>query len=303
MNIWKEVDANKRRSAFLVFFFVLVVIGLGWLVSNYYGNSMFLYFAVGLALFQAFLGYYGGDSLILSSSGARQITKKSDLPQLWNAVQNMSIVSGLPMPRLYVINDPAPNAFATGRDPGHASIAVTTGLLQIMDKNELEGVVAHEMSHVGNYDIRLMTIVTILISILAIISDLFIRSQLFGFGRKRENNNEGGGLIAILSIVAIVIAPIVGTLIQFAISRKREFLADADGALLTRYPAGLANALEKISRYNRPVQHASSATAHLYISNPLGDGGQEEKEPGFFSKAFSTHPPVKERIKLLREMN
>ena len=285
-----------------MFFFVLVVIALGWLISYYYNSPFFLYLAVFLALIQALLGYYGGDSLILSSSGAQPIEKK-DAPQFWNAVENMSIAAGLPMPKVYVVNDPAPNAFATGRDPKHASIAATSGLLQIMDKNELEGVIAHEMSHVGNYDIRLMTIVTVLVSILAILSDIFIRSRWLGFGRRSNNNNDGGGLIAILAIVAIVLAPIVGMIIQLSISRKREFLADADGALLTGYPAGLASALSKISRYNRPVEHVSSATAHLYISNPLGSNDDEDKEPGFFAKLLSTHPPIKERIKLLQEMS
>ncbi|MFA6963384.1 MAG: M48 family metallopeptidase [Patescibacteria group bacterium] len=303
MNIWKQVDANKQRSIFLVFIFVLVVIGIGWLFSNYYGNPAILYFAVALALTQSLVGYYGGDSIILSSSGAQLVTKRSDLPVLWNAVENMSIASGLPMPKVYVINDPAPNAFATGRDPKHASIAATTGLLQVLDKNELEGVVAHEMSHVGNYDIRLMTIITVLVSVIAILSDIFVRSQIFGFGRKRDNNSEGGGLMAILSIVALVLAPIVGTIIQLAISRKREFLADADGALLTGYPAGLAGALEKISKFSKPLERANTATAHLYISNPLGGGNPEEKEPGFLAKTFSTHPPIKERIRLLRQMS
>ncbi len=303
MNIWKQVDANKQRSIFLVFVFVLVVIAIGWIFSNYYGNPIILYFAVALALIQSLIGYYGGDSLILSSSGAQLLSKRSDLPVLWNAVENMSIAAGLPMPKVYVINDPTPNAFATGRDPKHASVAATTGLLQVLDKNELEGVMAHEMSHIGNYDIRLMTIITVLVSVIAILSDIFVRSQIFGFGRKRDNNNEGGGLIAILSIVALILAPIVGTIIQLAISRKREFLADADGALLTGYPAGLAGALEKISKFNKPLEHANTATAHLYISNPLGGGDPNEKEPGFLAKTFSTHPPIKERINLLRQMS
>jgi heat shock protein HtpX len=298
-NLWVQADSNKRRSAFLVFFFVIIVIALGWLFSYVYNSPLILVIAVVVALTQSLIGYYSGDKIILATSGAREIIKK-DNPELWNIVENISITSGLPMPKVYIIPEVAPNAFATGRDPEHASIAVTTGLLERLNKNELAGVIAHEMSHVGNFDIRLMTITAVLVGVIAVVSDLFLRSRFFGFGRSRDDNNSGQ-LMAIVGIIAAILAPIVAMLIQLAISRKREFLADADGALLTRYPDGLASALEKISQYSEPVEHVSSATAHLYISNPLG--GEDEKEQSFFAKIFATHPPIKERIKALRDMS
>jgi len=307
MNIWNQVDRNKRRSIFLIFFFILIVAGLGWLFSYIYNSYSILIFAVIFATIQSFVGYFAGDSIVLATAGAQEI-KKNDNPVLWRVVENLAITSGLPMPKVYIINDPAPNAFATGRDPEHASVAVTTGLLEVLEKPELEGVIAHEMSHVGNYDIRLMTIVAILVGVVAIISDIFLRMRFFGFGR-RDNREEGGGqiqlILLILSIVAAILAPLIATLVQLAISRKREFLADADGALLTRYPDGLASALEKISKYHRPLEHASSATAHMYIDNPLSEkeGKKGEEEPSFFARIFLTHPPIQERIKILRSMD
>jgi heat shock protein HtpX len=300
-NLWVQADSNKRRSFLLVFLFVVIVIGLGWFFSYNYNSPLILIIAIIIAITQSLVGYYSGDKIILATSGAQEIVKK-DNQELWNIVENIAITSGLPMPKIYVISEPVPNAFATGRDPKHASIAVTSGLLQQLSKNELQGVIAHEMSHVGNYDIRLMTITAILVGIIAVVSDLFLRSRIFGFGRSRDDRNDSGQLMAILAIVAAVLAPIVAMLIQLAISRKREFLADADGALLTRYPEGLAAALEKISRSKEPIEHASSATAHLYISNPLGSEGGE-KDQSFFTKIFATHPPIKERIKVLRDMS
>lgn len=301
MTLWTQADSNKKRSFFLIFVFVLVVIGLGYFFSYIYNSPIILVIAVLVAVIQSLVSYYSGDKIVLSTSGAQQITKK-DNPELWNIIENLSITSGLPMPKVYVIPEPAPNAFATGRDPEHASVAVTTGLLERLDKNELQGVIAHEMSHVGNFDIRLMTITAVLVSVIAIASDLFLRSRWFGFGRSRDDRSDSGQIIMILGIVAAILAPIVAMLIQLAISRKREFLADADGALLTRYPDGLASALNKISKYTEPIEHASSATAHLYISNPLG-GDDEPDKQSYFSKIFSTHPPIKERIKLLKEMS
>jgi heat shock protein HtpX len=234
-------------------------------------------------------------------SGAHEI-KKTDNPELWNLVENLAITAGLPMPKVYIIQDPVPNAFATGRDPEHASVAVTTGLMERLDKNELQGVVAHEMSHVGNYDIRLMMIVAILVSVIALISDIFIRSRWLSFGRSRDDNNGGGnlqGILMIVALVAAILAPFIAMIIQLAISRKREFLADASGALLTRYPEGLASALEKISVYSAPMQKVSSATEHLFIANPLGEGKKVKKQ-SYFAKLFSTHPPIEERVKALR---
>ncbi|MEI6498727.1 MAG: M48 family metalloprotease [bacterium] len=302
MTLWTQVDTNKRRSSMLLFFFVLIVIGLGWLFSSVYNSPAILIIAVVLAVTQALVGFYAGDKIVLSTSGAREI-QKVDSPELWNIVENLTITAGLPMPRVYIIDEPAPNAFATGRDPKHASIAITSGAMQILNKNELQGVIAHELSHVGNFDIRLMTITAVLVSIIAIVSDIFLRSRIFGFGRRDRDDNGGqlGAILLIVSIIAAILAPIIAMLVQLAISRKREFLADADGALLTRYPEGLASALEKISSYSAPLEHVSSATAHLYITNPLSSGEDESKQP-FFSKLFSTHPPIAERVKLLREM-
>jgi len=299
-NLWKYVDSNKRKSIFFISFFVIFVVGLGILFSYAYDSSIILIIAVLIAIVQAFIGFYGGDSIILSISGAKEI-KKSDNPLLYRTVENLAITAGLPMPKVYIIDDPAPNAFATGRDPKHASVAATTGLLRVLEKTELEGVIAHELSHIGNYDIRLTMIIAILVSVVALLSDLFLRSRLFGLGRSRDENggNQTGALIAILAIVAAILAPIVAMVIQLAISRKREFLADADGALLTRYPEGLAGALEKIAKYREPVEHASSATAHLYFANPLKGNKQEES---FFGKILSTHPPIQERISLLRDL-
>jgi len=293
MTIYDRVDSNKRRSAILIGLFLVIMIALGWLFSVAYNSPAILYIAVAISVFQAFFSYYSGDRVALSISGADQI-KKNDNPELWNTVENISITAGLPMPKVYMINDPAPNAFATGRDPNHASVAVTTGLLKHLNKTELQGVIAHEMSHVGNYDIRLMTIVVVLVGVIALLSDFFIRSRIFGFGDRRENNS-GQGIMLLVAVVASILAPIAATLIQLAISRKREFLADSSGALITRYPEGLASALEKISAYKRPMEHASNATAHLYISTPLG-----EKKSSYLSKIFSTHPPIEERIKALR---
>jgi heat shock protein HtpX len=300
MNLWTQVDSNKRKSVSFMLIFVLVVIGLGFLFSYVYNSYAILIIAVIIALVQSLVSYYSGDKIVLSMSGANEI-KKVDSPELWNLVENLAITAGLPMPKVYIIQDPVPNAFATGRDPEHASIAVTTGLMQRLDKNELQGVVAHEMSHVGNYDIRLMMIVAILVSVIALISDIFIRSRWLSFGRSRDDNSSGNiqGILMIVALVAAILAPFIAMVIQLAISRKREFLADASGALLTRYPEGLASALEKISAYSEPMQKVSSATEHLFISSPLGDGKKGKKQ-SYFSKLFSTHPPIEERVKALR---
>ena len=312
MNLWTQVDTNKRRSAFLVLGFVVFVVAIGWLISWYYNSPVILFVAILIAVIQSFVSYYSGDKIVLSTSGAQEIAKK-DNPTLWNVVENLAITAGLPVPKIYIIPDDAPNAFATGRDPEHASVAVTTGLLERLEKKELEGVIAHELSHVGNYDIRLMTVVAILVGVVALISQIFLRAQWFGFGGRNRSDNEGGsnGIMAILGIVAIILAPIVAMIVQLAISRKREFLADADGALLTRYPDGLADALVKISTYSKPVERVSGATAHLFISNPLGsdddptspEGLRGARKQSTFAKLFSTHPPITERIKILRGMD
>lgn len=292
MNIYDQIDSNKRRSYLYLGLFLVVVIALGWIIAQAYNSPAILYLAVIIAIVQALISYYSGDKIALAVSRAREIKKRNN-PELWNVVENLTIADGLPMPRVYIIDDPAPNAFATGRDPNHSSVAVTTGLLERLNKTELEGVIAHELSHVKNYDIRLSMIVVVLVGVIALISDFFIRIRFwFGGG---DDRNEGGGYWAIIAIVAAILAPIVATLIQLAISRKREFLADSSGALLTRYPEGLASALEKISQYKQPMRNVSSATSHLFISSPFG-------KSGYFGKIFSTHPPIEERVAKLRQM-
>lgn len=293
--IYKEISKNKTRTWFLIFLFILFVIALGWLFSWIYDNYLILIVAIIIAVIQALVSYFSGDKIVLSISGVLPVSKK-EAPELFNLVENLSITSGLPVPKIFIIPDDAPNAFATGRDPKHASVAVTTGLLNTLNKNELQGVLAHELSHIGNYDIRLMMVVVVLVGVIALVSDLFIRARFFGFGNRDREGGQLGVIMLVVALVAAILAPIAATLIQLAISRKREFLADSSGALLTRYPEGLASALEKISAYNKPMKKASGATEHLFISNPMG------KKESFFGKLFSTHPPAVERIKKLREM-
>jgi heat shock protein HtpX len=298
MTFYDQIESNKRRSIFFLGVFLVFVILLGWVFSKAFNSPIILYLAVGISVVQAFVSYYSGDKIALSISGANEIEKK-DNTRLWNSVENLCITAGIPMPRVYIINDPAPNAFATGRDPKHASIAVTSGLLDTMTDSELAGVLAHEISHINNYDIRLMTIVVVLVGVVTLLSNFFLRSRMFGFGR-RDNNSGDGQLqliFLVIAIVASILAPIGAVLIQLSISRKREFLADSSGVSLTRYPDGLASALEKISQYKAPMIKASGSTSHLYISNPLG------AKESYLSKIFSTHPPIEERIALLKKMS
>lgn len=300
--MYRQIDSNKRRTVFLIGLFLIFAIGVGYFLSWYFGNSMFLVIAVIVAIAQAFVSYYYSDSISLAVSGAVEAPRKEPFLELHRLVENLSITAGIPKPRVFIIEDSAPNAFATGRDPEHATIAVTTGLLDKLNKPELEGVIAHEMSHIGNYDIRLMTVVVVLVGIIALLSDWFMRWTWFG-GR-RNNDSEGGGqlqtIMLLIAIVLAILAPFVATLIQLSISRKREYLADASGALLTRYPEGLARALEKISKDPEPLEVANKATAHLYIASPFKN--KEDGGRSWFAGLFETHPPVKERIKLLRNM-
>ena len=276
--------------------FLVLLVAVGWALSYYYGNPGILVVFVVISIVMNIVAYWQSDKIALSQAHATPADGPEYL-ELNRVVENLSITAGLPKPRVYVINDPSPNAFATGRDPEHAAIAVTTGLLDMMDRSELEGVIAHELSHVGNRDILVGTVVVVLVGILALVSDFFIRSMIWG-GKGRDNDREGGnGLLMVLGVVAIILAPIVATIIQLAVSRKREFLADASGALLTRYPEGLASALKKIGTYERPMEYASSTTAHLYISNPFG------KTSSFLNKLFATHPPIEERVSALLDNN
>lgn len=288
-----QIITNKRKTAALMVLFFIIVLLLGWIIGEYTGYGYgSLVFAGVISLVMALGSYYGGDKMALAASGAKGPIKKEDNQYVYRMVENLAITAGVPMPKVYIIADAAPNAFACGRDPKHASIAVTTGIVERLENEELEGVIAHELSHVKNYDIRLMTVVVVLVGIISIIAQWFYYFRFIG-GRDRDDRGAGP-VIAIIGLVMVIISPIIAQLIQLAISRKREFLADASGALLTRYPEGLARALEKISAYAAPMKSANSGTAHLFISNPFGRRN--------LSAMFSTHPPVEERIKSLRQM-
>lgn len=294
--LYTHQDSNIRKTWFLIAIFLVGVIALGWFFGWYFDSPGILYFAVIFAFFQVFFSYWFSHKIVLGMTGAKPISRESHR-ELWNITENLCITAGLPMPKLYVINDPAPNAFATGRNKKNAVVAVTTGLLAILDKNELEGVIAHELAHIGNRDMLISTMVVVLVGFVALLSDMFLRMQLFG---TRDNGDRGGQAQAILMIAGIVLmilSPFIATLIQLSVSRKREFLADTSGALLTRYPEGLASALDKISNHNVPMKKVSHATAHLFISNPFG----KAKKRSWFQNLWSTHPPVEERIKRLRQ--
>jgi heat shock protein HtpX len=289
-------NLNTRKTWFLMSVFFVMVMMIGWLASMYFRSPAILYGFVFFSIFMNILSYWFSDSIVLSMSGAKEISHNTH-HDLWNVVENLCITAGLPMPKVYVIDDPAPNAFATGRNKDHAAVAVTTGLLGMMNRNELEGVIAHELSHIGNKDILLQTVVVVLVGFVTLLADFFMRSMFWGGGRDRDDS-RAGAIMLVIGIVLSILAPIFAQLIQLAISRKREFLADASGALLTRYPEGLASALEKISGYSQGMRNVNRATAHLFIASPFGPAGFHGK----VSTLFMTHPPVEERIKTLREM-
>jgi heat shock protein HtpX len=288
--LYTEQSKNVRKTWALMSVFFGVVIGFGWFFSYYYGNPDILYIFVIFSVLMNVFSYWFSDKIVLRLSGAKE-AKREEYFDLYTSVENLSITAGLPMPRVYVVQDQAPNAFATGRDKNHAVVCATTGLLAILNKTELEGVIAHELSHVGNRDMLLSTVVVVLVGFVTIVADVFRRNLFFGGGRDNKNN---GGIFMIVGIVLSILAPLAAILIQLAISRKREFLADASGALLTRYPEGLANALRKISEHSQPMSHQSSAIAHLYIADPKGSRLGKK-----ITGLFATHPPVAERIKAL----
>ena len=294
--LYTQQSKNVTKTWLLMSIFLVIVIGIGFIFSQLYNDPVILYFFVAFSVIMNIVGYWYSDKIALSIAGAKPATREEYF-DLYTVVENLSITAGLPMPKIYVINDPAPNAFATGRDKNHAVVAATTGLLAIMNKTELEGVIAHELSHIGNRDMLVSTVAVVLVGFISIASDALLRMTFFG-GSRRNNDQEGNGLMMIVGIVLSILAPILATLIQLSISRKREYLADASGALLTRYPEGLASALEKISHYSRPMIHQSTAIAHLYIANPFGSGTFAKK----IGTLFSTHPPVEDRIRILREM-
>lgn len=298
MSIYSQIDSNKRRTFVIMAFFIAFVTFLAYIFgqSSGYGLSW-----AGTALIVSGIftlaSYYWSDKLILTISGAHQISEKEN-PLLFRIVENLCIGAGLPMPKVYVINDSAPNAFATGRDPEHTVLCVTTGLLDKLERLELEGVVAHELSHIKNYDTRLMGIVAILVGVVALLADWFMRSLWWGGKTDREERSNVQAIFVILGIIFAILSPLIATLIQLAISRRREFLADASAALLTRYPEGLAHALEKISKDREVLEAATNATAHLYIVNPF----KGKDFSAWFAGLFNTHPPVEERIRTLRSM-
>lgn len=295
--MYEQIASNKRRSALLFLIVFGLVLGIGWGLSYIYEDPGIFIIAVIVAVIQSWVSYFYSDSIALMVSGARQVTKE-EAPDYYRLVENLSISAGLPMPKVYIINDPSPNAFATGRDPKHSAVAVTTGLLSLLEKRELEGVLAHELSHIQNRDILVMTVSVTLVGTIVLVSDWFMRSLWWRrSGNNRENNN---GVIMLIGIALAILAPFFAKLIQLAISRKREFLADSSGALMTRFPEGLAEALKKIERYEQPMRSANRATAHLFINEPFG---VDEKKQGWLTTIFSTHPPIEERVRSLEKMS
>lgn len=298
--MYEQISSNKRKSFFLIFFFLVLIAILVWVFGQITElGSLAIIPAVAIALIMTWGSYYYSDKIVLRVSRAKPV-KKEEYPHLYHVVEGLAIAAGLPKPRCYVIDDTAPNAFASGRNPQNAVIVVTKGLLEKLNRAELEGVIAHEMSHIKNYDIRVQTLAVVMVGVIVLLSDWIMRTFLWG-GRKRRSSKDSGNIGAILVIVALVLAilsPLIAQLLKLAISRKREFLADADGALLTRYPPGLASALKKLSADKEPLEAANKATAHLYIVNPLKD----IKKGKGMAKFFSTHPPVEDRIAALEKM-
>lgn len=295
MNLYEQKDKNIRKTWILMFIFVVVVVGIAWIFSYTLDNQMIFVWALIGSLFMNFISYWYSDSIVLSISNAKLVdTSTSEGKRIYRLLENLAITAGLPMPKLYIIQDTAMNAFATGRDPEHSAIALTTGIIDRLEQIELEGVIAHELSHIGNRDTLIQTISVVLVGLVALLSDWFLRISFWGGGKHNNNddNSKLGLIVGIIAVVLAILAPIFVQLLHFAISRKREYLADASGALLTRYPEGLASALEKISQDTEPLAVANRATAHLFISNPFKGGGVRDW--------MSTHPPTSKRIEALR---
>lgn len=288
--MYEQIAANKRRTVLLMMFFLVLLWALGYLIGKATGNPGLLYFIGLFSIGYSIISYFAGAKMALAVNRAKEIQKKDD-PRLWRTVENIAITDGLPMPKVYIMEDPAPNAFATGRDYNHSAVCATTGLLQIMDDNELQGVIAHEMGHVKNYDMRVNTLAFALVGVISMIADFFLRWSFFGGRDDREGNNQ---LLILLAFVAAILAPLAATLLQLSISRRREYLADATGALTTRYPEGLASALEKLEQTGSATRVQNTSTAHMFFANPLKGHS--------LLNLFSTHPPLEARIKALREM-
>ncbi len=296
LTLYEQRSRNVWRTALLMAVFIAIVLGIGYFVSYYYQNPILLYIAIAFAVFMNVYSYWFSDRQVLSMTNAHPATKEQYF-DFYTVTENLAITAGMQMPKLYVIDDPSPNAFATGRNEEHAVVCATTGLLSMLDRSELEGVIAHELSHIRNRDILLMTVAVVLAGFIAIVADIFLRVSFWG-GGNRDDNGRGGAILLIVGIVGLILAPIAAQLIQLAISRRREFLADASGALLTRYPEGLASALAKIENAP-PMRRVSHATAHLFIEDPYGSKLEGKKKGGWINRLFSTHPPTEARIRAL----
>lgn len=285
----------------MALFFGIVIV-IGWVFAQAFGNPNILYVAVVFSIVMNVVSYWFSDRIVLAMHRAEPVEMKSN-PELYRTLENLTIAAGLPMPKFYIIDDMQPNAFATGRDPEHAIVVVTRGLMQRLDRSEMEGVLAHELSHIGNRDMLLSTVAVVLVGFISILSNMFMRSMMFGgMDRRSDDRENSSGLFMIVGIGLSILAPIFASLLQLAISRRREFLADTSGALLTRYPEGLASALEKISAYSRPLVTANNATAHLFLQNPFGADSDGNRKTPWIVKIFSTHPPIGERIAALKGM-
>jgi len=298
MSLYTQVDSNNRKTWLYLFGFLILIIGLGWLISYLMQSQFILWLAVALSIGLSFFSYWFSDKIVLRIARAKLIEKK-DNPELYRLVENLCITAGLPVPKVYIIQEAQPNAFATGRDPKHGVIAVTTGLLEQLDRVELEGVIAHELAHIGNKDILLSTMVVVMVGVVVIITDFFFRMAFWGGGNGRDSGSGQARIIMIaIALILAILAPLLAQMMKMAISRKREFLADATGALLTRYPDGLARALEKISRNATPLKTANDATSHLFIVSPFK--GKESKS--WLHRLFMTHPPIEDRVRRLKEV-
>ena len=298
MTLYTQAERNIRKTWLLITLFLIFIIFIGWLFSYLFNSYWPLIIAVVIALIQSISSYWYSDKIILSLSRAHGPIEKQDNPDLYRIVENLAITAGLPTPKIYIIDDPAINAFTTGRDPQHAIVCVTSGLLEKLEKPEIEGVISHELAHIGNRDILLGSVVVVLVGVISILSDLLLRNLRWAGYRRNEDENEIGIIILIVGLIMSILAPLAATLLQLAISRRREFLADATGALLTRYPEGLARALEKIKNDPFPLKTANTATSHLFISDPF-----KQERHSWFYNLWQTHPPIEERIRLLREMD
>ncbi len=299
MNLYTEQSHNMWKTWLLMTIFFSAVIGIGWGFANAFGNPSILYIAVIFSIVMNVVSYWFSDKIVLAMHRAQPVEMKAR-PELYRVLENLTIAAGLPMPKFFLIQDPQPNAFATGRDAKHAVVCVTSGLLNITDRSELEGVLAHELSHIGNRDMLLSTVAVVLVGFISILSNMFMRSMFFGGGR-RDDREGSSGVFMLVGIALSILAPLFASLLQLAISRRREFQADTSGALLTRYPEGLASALEKISHFSQPLATANNATAHLFLQNPFGtDSDGKKRKTSWMAKIFSTHPPIEERIAALK---